>query len=194
VLTGGGDLADRSSNIMIIASAVLLATFVALESRARHPLLPLRILADRARGGSYLAVGTSAPAMFTATYNVPPADAGVASAIVNTMQQAGGAIGASGLSTIFARAVSSYLHAHSPSPPLTSAAAVQGYTTAFWGRSRHPRRPRDPRRLARAEHQNTSHDTQANPRPPQPTPRHSRERRSSLSGRLPKYTASLKEP
>jgi hypothetical protein len=70
--------------------------------------------------------------MFTATYNVPPADAGVASAMVNTMQQAGGAIGASGLSTIFASAVSSYLHTHTPSPQLTSAAAVHGYTTAFW--------------------------------------------------------------
>jgi EmrB/QacA subfamily drug resistance transporter len=223
---------DPITIIMLIASAVLLGTFVALESRARHPLLPLRILADRARGGSYLAVGiataamfgaflfltyflqntkgytpiqtglaflplpavlvatsmtvqnvllkrvgprplmtlglllgaggmawlsqltpsavygthvlpallllgvgigaTSAPAMFTATYNVPPADAGVASAMVNTMQQAGGAIGASGLSTIFASAVSSYLHTHTPSPQLTSAAAVHGYTTAFW--------------------------------------------------------------
>jgi MFS family permease len=75
---------------------------------------------------------TSPPAMFTATYNVPPADAGVASAMVNTMQQAGGAIGAAGLSTIFASAVSSYLHTHTPSPQLTSAAAVHGYTTAFW--------------------------------------------------------------
>jgi hypothetical protein len=75
---------------------------------------------------------TSAPAMFTATYDVPPADAGVASAMVNTMQQAGGAIGAAGLSTIFASAVSSYLRTHTPSPQLTSAAAVHGYTTAFW--------------------------------------------------------------
>jgi EmrB/QacA subfamily drug resistance transporter len=218
--------------IMLIASAVLLATFVALESRAAHPLLPLRILGNRARGGSYLAVGiagaamfgaflfltyflqntkgytpiqtglaflplpavlvatsmtvqnvllkrvgprplmtfglllgagamawlaqltptagyathvlpallilgvgigsTSAPAMFTATSTVPPADTGVASAMVNTMQQAGGAVGASALSTIFASAVSSYLHTHTPTPQLTSAAAVHGYTTAFW--------------------------------------------------------------
>jgi hypothetical protein len=51
--------------------------------------------------------------------------------MVNTMQQAGGAIGASSLSTTFASAVSSYLHTHTPSPQLTSAAAVHGYTTAF---------------------------------------------------------------
>jgi EmrB/QacA subfamily drug resistance transporter len=223
---------DPITIIALIASAVLLAMFVALESRARHPLLPLRILSDRARGGSYLAVGaigagmfgaflfltyflqntkgytpiqtglaflplpaaivatsmivqtvllkrvgprplmtfglllgagamtwlaqltptsgygahvlpallvlgvgmgaTGAPAMFTATYQVPPADTGVASAMVTTMQQVGGAVGASGLSTIFASAVSSYLHTHTPSPRLISTAAVHGYTTAFW--------------------------------------------------------------
>jgi EmrB/QacA subfamily drug resistance transporter len=223
---------DPTTIIMLIAAAVLLATFVALESRARHPLLPLRILSDRARGGSYLAVGligagmfgaflfltyflqntkgytpiqtglaflplpaaivatsmtvqsvllkrvgprplmtfglllgagamawlaqltpsagyaghvlpallvlgvgmgaTGAPAMFTATYKVPPADTGVASAMVSTMQQVGGAVGASALSTIFASAVSSYSHTHTPGPRLISTAAVHGYTTAFW--------------------------------------------------------------
>ena len=75
---------------------------------------------------------TTGPAMFTATYNVPPADAGVASAMVNTMQQAGGAIGASILSTVFASADKSYLHTHTSSAHLTSIAAVHGYTTAFW--------------------------------------------------------------
>ena len=223
---------DPITIIMLIASVVLLGMFVAFESRARYPLLPLRILADRARGGSYLAVGvagaamfgaflfltyflqntkgytpiqtglaflplpvavvatsmtvqnvllkrvgprplmtlglllgaggmawlaqltpsagygahvlpalvvlgigmgaTIAPAMFTATYKVPPGDTGVASAMVNTMQQVGGAVGASGLSTIFASAVSSYLHAHAFSPGAIGSASVHGYTTAFW--------------------------------------------------------------
>ena len=59
---------------------------------------------------------TIAPAMFTATYDLPHADTGVAPAMVNTMQQVGGAVGASGLTTIFAGAVSSYLHAHARSP------------------------------------------------------------------------------
>jgi EmrB/QacA subfamily drug resistance transporter len=34
----------------------LLATFVAIQRRSRHPLLPLRVLADRNRAGSYLSV------------------------------------------------------------------------------------------------------------------------------------------
>ena len=51
---------------MVIASAALLAAFAAIESRARHPLLPPRVIADRARGGSYLAVLIAGIAMFGA--------------------------------------------------------------------------------------------------------------------------------
>jgi predicted MFS family arabinose efflux permease len=50
--------------VMLAASVVLLGLFVAIESRAAHPLLPLRVLADRTRGGSYLAIGLSGIAMF----------------------------------------------------------------------------------------------------------------------------------
>ena len=245
---------------MLIASAVLLAAFVAIESRARHPLLPLRIVGDRARGGSYVAVGvasaavfgaflfltyflqntngytpiqtglaflplpvamvvtsmtvqnvllkrvgprplmtfglllgaggmawlaqlspvramgghvlpalvvlgvgmgaTIAPAMFTATYKVPPADIGVASAMVNTMQQVGGAVGAAGLSTIFASAVRSYLHTHVPGSHLATA-VVHGYTTAFLGLGQHLRRRRNPDRRARTQYQGSPRYRQA---------------------------------
>ncbi|TVT17040.1 MFS transporter, partial [Amycolatopsis rhizosphaerae] len=40
----------------LVAGAVLLAVFVALEARVPHPLLPLRVVLDRNRGGAYLAV------------------------------------------------------------------------------------------------------------------------------------------
>jgi EmrB/QacA subfamily drug resistance transporter len=40
----------------LAASVILLAGFVAIERRSRNPLLPLRILRDRNRSGSYLAV------------------------------------------------------------------------------------------------------------------------------------------
>jgi EmrB/QacA subfamily drug resistance transporter len=218
--------------VMLAASALLLATFVAIESRTKHPLLPLRVVTDRARGGSYLALAiasaaifgvflfltfflqrtmgyspsktglaflplttaivasstssnvklmprlgprpiiavgmllgagamawlaqltptssygadilpaliilglgfgaTVAPAFNTATNDVNPTDAGVASAMANTSQQVGGAIGAAVLSTIFASAVTSYLHAHTPSRTALAAAPVHGYTVAFW--------------------------------------------------------------
>ena len=49
---------------MIALGAVLLAAFVFVEARSRQPLLPLRVVLDRNRGGSFLAVGLSAIAIF----------------------------------------------------------------------------------------------------------------------------------
>src|SRR5262245_21144786 len=66
-----------------------------------------------------------APAMDTATRGVSGADAGVASALVNTGQQVGGSVGTALLSTLAASAAS----AHAASG--AAAAAVHGYTTAF---------------------------------------------------------------
>ncbi len=48
----------------LVAGVVLLAVFVAVESRAAHPLLPLRVVTDRTRGGAYLAMGLSAVSLF----------------------------------------------------------------------------------------------------------------------------------
>ncbi|MEH0937961.1 MFS transporter [Micromonospora psammae] len=47
---------DATATIAFIAAGVLLlAAFVVIELRSSHPLLPLRILLDRNRGGAYLA-------------------------------------------------------------------------------------------------------------------------------------------
>jgi hypothetical protein len=73
-----------------------------------------------------------APAFSTATLGVEGREAGVASAMVNTSQQVGGSVGTSLLSTIFASAVTSYAASHLRTPGLANAAAVHGYTTAFW--------------------------------------------------------------
>jgi len=48
----------------IAAGVVLLIAFVAFESRTTHPLLPLSILLDRIRGGSYLAQFLLASGLF----------------------------------------------------------------------------------------------------------------------------------
>jgi predicted MFS family arabinose efflux permease len=216
----------------LAASAVLLVAFVLLQARGKHPLLPLRVVLDRDRGGSLLAMGivgsgmfgvflfltyylqqtlgfspvktglaflpmmaaivTSAtvistrilprtgprpliptgmvlagismllltgvgvhtayathvlpellviglgmgmvfaPAMATATGDVRPEDAGVASAMVNTMQQVGGSIGVALLSTLSATAATNFVASHgAPTASTLTAAAVHGYTTAF---------------------------------------------------------------
>jgi EmrB/QacA subfamily drug resistance transporter len=218
--------------VALVASPILLTAFVLIERRAKHPLLPLHIIWDRARGGSYttlllagagifavflfltyfmqqqlslsplttglaflpltgvlivtsttvqtrviqhtgvkpivlaglalgalgmflftrltpdssyasdvlpgllvLGVGMGcifAPAFSTATLGVEGREAGVASAMVNTSQQVGGSVGTSLLSTIFASAVTSYTASHLRTPDLANAAAVHGYTVAFW--------------------------------------------------------------
>ena len=72
-----------------------------------------------------------ASAVNSATAGVPPQDSGVASALVNTMQQVGGSIGISVLSTITASATASYLIAHHAGPQAPAIAATHGYTLAF---------------------------------------------------------------
>ncbi|MHA6757186.1 MFS transporter [Streptacidiphilus sp. PAMC 29251] len=50
----------------ILAAVVLLAAFVVVQSRTRSPLLPLRVVLDRNRGGAYLTIGISVVGMFGA--------------------------------------------------------------------------------------------------------------------------------
>ena len=215
----------------LVAGVILLAAFVFAESRVSQPLLPLRVVLDRARGGSYLSVGLAgiavfgvflfltyylqevkgyspvtsglaflpmiacillssntssivllprvgprglivtgmllgggamayltqltvtasyatsvvpalvamglgfgmifAPAVNTATAGVARRDSGVASALVNTMQQVGGSIGTAALSTVALTATTSYLVAHHAGPRAAATAAVHGYGAAF---------------------------------------------------------------
>src|ERR671914_1582186 len=49
---------------LLIGSAVLLGAFVALQCRVAQPLLPLRVVADRDRGGSFLAIATASAGLF----------------------------------------------------------------------------------------------------------------------------------
>ncbi len=48
----------------LVAAAVLLVAFVAIELRSRHALMPMRMLADRNRSGAYLIMLVLATAMF----------------------------------------------------------------------------------------------------------------------------------
>jgi EmrB/QacA subfamily drug resistance transporter len=72
-----------------------------------------------------------APSINTATAGVRREDSGVASALVNTMQQVGGSIGTSALSTIALSATTSYLVTHHSGALAQVTAAVHGYTLAF---------------------------------------------------------------
>ncbi|QKW22122.1 MFS transporter [Kitasatospora sp. NA04385] len=226
---------DSSTIGLFVAAAVLLAAFVVVESRVKAPLLPLRVITDRNRGGVYLSLGMAVigmfglflfltlymqgvlgykplvngvaflpmvagmitgstqigarlmtrvparylmapgfvvaslglliltqidvntsywqilpglvlmglgmgtafmPAMSLATYGVQPRDAGVASAMVNTSQQVGGAIGTALLSTVAHSAGTSWAKAHAATatdPKLFQLQAqVHSYSVAIW--------------------------------------------------------------
>jgi EmrB/QacA subfamily drug resistance transporter len=49
---------------LLVAAALLLAGFVAIQTRVAHPLLPMRVVLDRNRGGAFLAMFAAAAGMF----------------------------------------------------------------------------------------------------------------------------------
>jgi hypothetical protein len=116
----------------LIASGMLLGTGgmayltqVSVASSYVAGVLPALLILGLAFGLIF------APAINTATTGVRRADSGVASALVNTMQQVGGSIGTSALSTIALTATASYLVAHHTSTRAPAIAATHGYTLAF---------------------------------------------------------------
>ena len=106
-----------------------------------------------------------APAFSTATLGVKNADAGIASAMVNTSQQVGGSVGTALLSTIFASAAASFVSAHAKTAGLASAAHDPRlhHRVRMGGR---PVRSRAARRAAR------SSLPMAPPAPAPPKPQH----------------------
>ncbi len=56
--------ADPTTIVMLVASVVLLSAFVVIQTRSANPLLPLRVVLDRDRGGSFLAMLLTGAGMF----------------------------------------------------------------------------------------------------------------------------------
>lgn len=118
---------------LVAALGMLLLTRLEIGSSYAAVLLPAMLLLGLGMGTAFM------PAMSLATQGVEPRDAGVASAMVNTSQQVGGAIGTALLNTIAASATTSYIKDH-----MTGAASkpqqqlvqlegmVHGYTSAIW--------------------------------------------------------------
>ena len=115
-----------ATGMLLGAGAIAwLAQLTPSSSYGAH-VLPALVLLGLGLGATFT------PAIFTATQRVTQQETGVASAMANTSQQVGGAVGAAALSTIFASAVTSYAHAHAHSHAVITAAPVDGYTVAFW--------------------------------------------------------------
>ena len=91
---------------LVAALGMLLLTQLEIGSSYAALLLPAQVLLGLGMGTAFM------PAMSLATQGVEPRDSGVASAMVNTSQQVGGAIGTALLNTIAASATTSYIADH----------------------------------------------------------------------------------
>ncbi|MGW1913712.1 MFS transporter [Streptomyces sp. NPDC002076] len=111
----------------IAAAGLVWMTTLDLGSGYMTQVLPQLVLVG-------VGLGTViAPAMSLATSGVAAADAGVASAAVNTVQQVGGSIGVALLSTMASDAATNYLSGRDPKGPgVLAQAGLEGYSTAYW--------------------------------------------------------------
>jgi predicted MFS family arabinose efflux permease len=111
---------------LIAAAGMALLTRVQLDSSYLTVVLPALLVMGLGLGLVF------APAQNAATSGVRPADAGVASAMINTAQQIGGALGTALLSTFAASSASSVLSGKVPTAALAARAALHSYHTVFW--------------------------------------------------------------
>lgn len=113
------------------AIGMLLLTQLEIDSSYAAVILPGQLLLGLGMGTAFM------PAMSLATHGIEPRDAGVASAMVNTSQQVGGAIGTALLNTIAASAATAYATSHAAlgatDPELLKLQSmVHGFTGAIW--------------------------------------------------------------
>ncbi|MFI9239572.1 MFS transporter [Streptomyces sp. NPDC053079] len=115
---------------LLAAVGMVLLTQIDLDTSYTFVVLPGLLLMGLGMGTAFM------PAMSLSTYGVQARDAGVASAMVNTSQQVGGAIGTALLNTIAASATTDYFKSHmepgANQKVLTFQSMVHGYSTAVW--------------------------------------------------------------
>ncbi|MFG2651015.1 MFS transporter [Streptomyces sp. NPDC048436] len=118
---------------VVAAVGMLLLTQLEIGTSYAGLILPAQLLLGLGMGTAFM------PAMSLATHGVEPRDSGVASAMVNTSQQVGGAIGTALLNTIAASATTAYVASHAAGATTPAAqklvqaqAMVEGYTSAIW--------------------------------------------------------------
>ncbi|MEW2082337.1 MFS transporter [Streptomyces sp. NPDC005283] len=115
---------------LVAGAGMLMLTQLEVGSSYAGLILPAQLLLGLGMGTAFM------PAMSLATHGVRPEDAGVASAMVNTSQQVGGAIGTALLNTIAASATTAYIASHAAGATnqqlLQAQAMVHGYSNAIW--------------------------------------------------------------
>jgi Na+/melibiose symporter-like transporter len=112
--------------MLLAAVGLVLYTQLPVHGHYFWDLFPAFII-----GGVGLALAF-VPMSIGALTGVRAREAGVASGLLNTSQQVGGAIGVAVASTIAATYTSHYVSAHPGSNPASAAALTHGFKIAFW--------------------------------------------------------------
>ena len=123
-----GRIGVRGTLMMGLALATIsvgLLTQVPVDGHYFWDLFPAFVLGGTGLGFSFV------PVTIASLAGVERADAGVASGLVNTSRQIGGAIGLATISTIAASAAASYANTHGVSVA-SAAATVSGFQTSFY--------------------------------------------------------------
>ena len=113
-----------TAGLVLATISLGLLTRVPVDGHYFWDLFPAFVLGGTGLGFSFV------PVTIASLTGVGREDAGVASGLVNTSRQIGGAIGLAAVSTIAASAASSYAHAHSVLAS-SAPATVNGFQTSF---------------------------------------------------------------
>ena len=116
-----------SGGYLVGAAGMFWLTRLTVENNYWQVVFPASVVMGLGLGTAFMC------SMVLATSNVDPADTGVASAMVNTSQQIGGAVGTALMSAIAAGATASWLATNGTAVNAAADQAdVHGYVTAFW--------------------------------------------------------------
>jgi MFS family permease len=121
-----GVRASLTAGLLASAASVALLTRLPVDGHYFWDLFPAFVLGGAGMGFSFV------PVTIASLAGVERADAGVASGLVNTSRQIGGAIGVAATSAIAATSTSNYLHSHAGLAPSSGAALDHGFQTALY--------------------------------------------------------------
>jgi EmrB/QacA subfamily drug resistance transporter len=115
-----------TAGLLAFAASIAYLTRLPVDGHYFWDLFPAFVLGGAGMGLSFV------PVTIASLTGVERADAGVASGLINTSRQIGGAIGLAAASTIAATATSSYASAHSGVSATSSLALDHGFQTALY--------------------------------------------------------------
>jgi EmrB/QacA subfamily drug resistance transporter len=115
-----------STGMLLSAGALFLYTQLPVHAQYFWDIFPVFVLSGIGLALSFV------PVSIGGLTGVQPADAGVASGLINTTQQIGGAVGLAAAATISTTVTSQCVSSHGPASLVSGAALTHGFEVAFW--------------------------------------------------------------